>query len=84
MYIIKSLKNLFFSNKDNEIQITHLKDNRELNNILFKNFYICFHKYIFKSNYKRKKNKEKNKTEYKINNNEPQNNNTLIILIMKN
>ena len=78
MYIIKSLKNLFFSNKDNEIQITHLKDNRELNNILFKNFYICFHKYIFKSNYKRKKNKEKNKTEYKINNNEPQNNNNNI------
>ena len=78
MYIIKSLKNLFFSHKDNEIQITHLKDNRELNNILFKNFYICFHKYIFKSNYKRKKNKEKNKTEYKINNNEPQNNNNNI------
>ena len=81
MYIIKSLKNLFFSHTDNEIQLTNLKENQELYNILFKNFYICFHKYIFKSNYKRKKEKEKeiNKTESIINKNEHQNNNNIKI-----
>ena len=78
MYIIKSLKNLFFSQNDNELEFSHLKGNQEPNTILlFNNFYICFHKYIFKSNFKTKKEKEKEKTktEYIINNNEIQNNN---------
>ena len=81
MYIIKSLKNLFFSHNDNELQLSYSKDDKEQNMILFANFDICFHKYIFKSNYKKKNVKKESNTEKKLNNKEYQNNNTIGIII---
>ena len=81
MYIIKSLKNFFFSHNDNELQLSYSKDDKEQNMILFANFDICFHKYIFKSNYKKKNVKKESNTEKKLNNKEYQNNNTIGIII---
>ena len=73
MNIIESLKNIFSSQKkrNNKIKVV-FKDEQEAkkhNKIILNNFYIRFHKYIFKCNYKKKKEKGENNSNNLKNNN---------------
>ena len=81
MNIIESLKNIFSSqnNKDNKIKAL-FKDEQEVkrhSKMILNNFYIRFHKYIFKCNYKKKKEKGEN-TSNNLKNNDNKNISELI------
>ena len=78
MNIINSLKNIFFSQNDNKSDSNYIKVNTKtsnLNKIILTNFTKSYYKYIFKSNYKKKKEKNENKTDIIIKVNKLQKNN---------
>ena len=85
MNIINSLKKIFFRKNDSKIDSHNINENEtnmKGDKLLLENFYINYYKHIFKSNYKKKKEKFENRIKF----NKPKNsekNDTNFFYILK-